>query len=80
MSKRHSKDSRLVVIEVMPTRHRESHRAARNSGRYPHNGAERYSTPPEIAYDMVESDPHWCAIVTGATPSRFEYRDDFSEL
>jgi len=33
--------SEMVILEWMPESLRESHRAARNSGTYPANGAER---------------------------------------
>lgn len=32
----------MYLIEIMPEYHRASHRAARNWGVYPANGAERY--------------------------------------
>lgn len=42
--------SELVVVEWMPEHLRASHRAAGNSGSYPHNGAARLA----IQYDCYE--------------------------
>lgn len=46
-----------VTLETMPDHLRGSHRAARNWGVYPHNGAERTRMPREDAEAIVESDP-----------------------
>jgi hypothetical protein len=48
---------KLYLIETMPDCHRESHRAARNWGRYPGNGAERrIVTEAELPADDAEYD------------------------
>jgi hypothetical protein len=43
----------MVTIETMPDYHRASHRAARNWGRYPRNGAERRVVSREEAEQIV---------------------------
>lgn len=45
-----------VVIETMPDCWRESHRAAGNWGRYPHNGATRVVMTRVEAEDIVADD------------------------
>lgn len=45
-----------VLVERMPEHLRESHRAARNWGQYPHNGAERVLVHRDCAPD--ESDEY----------------------
>jgi hypothetical protein len=50
-----------TLIEYMPECHRESHRAAGNSGRYPHNGAERVYVEGDIASDDLHAE--WAEIV-----------------
>jgi hypothetical protein len=47
----------MVTIEEMPDHHRGSHRAARNWGVYPHNGATRRQVSRDEADEIVESDP-----------------------
>ena len=45
-----------VVVEHMPAAWRESHRAARNWGQYPANGAVRVLMTREDAEELVEAD------------------------
>lgn len=45
-----------VEIEWMPEHLRESHRAAGNSGRYPHNGALRLRVTPECAALIADAE------------------------
>lgn len=45
-----------VTLEYMPEHLRESHRAAQNSGSYPHNGAVRLRCHSECAYGIVEAE------------------------
>lgn len=47
----------LVTVETMPDYLRETHRAARNWGAYPHNGAVRDRYTLEDAEEIVASDP-----------------------
>lgn len=47
----------MVILETMPEQHRESHRAARNWGRYPANGAVRMVATIADASELVDSDP-----------------------
>jgi hypothetical protein len=49
----------MVVIEWMPVDLRASHAAARNGGRYPHNGATRLVVDRACAAHMLaaEGDP-----------------------
>lgn len=53
-----------VLIETMPAHLRASHRAARNWGVYPHNGAERRRVPLEEAEEIC--DPEYDHIVDGS--------------
>lgn len=46
-----------VVVETMPDHLRGSHRAARNWGVYPHNGAERIAVSRDEAEEIVANDP-----------------------
>jgi hypothetical protein len=63
----------LVVLESMPEQHRASHRAARNFGVYPANGAERYVMPRVEAEEVVESDEDgYDRVVRDATPADVE--------
>lgn len=48
---------RFVVIETMPTQHRASHRAARNWGVYPLNGAVRRVIDRDLALEEIAADP-----------------------
>lgn len=43
--------TKYYLIETMPDCHRDSHRAANNWGRYPHNGAEREIVPEGLEPD-----------------------------
>ena len=55
-----------VLIETMPEELRASHRAARNWGEYPHNGAERRRVPLDEAKEIEEADPEYDHIVPGS--------------
>lgn len=57
-----------VVVEIMPEYLRESHEAARNRGRYPHNGSERAIVDRS---SVVEDE--WERIVRTATPEDMEH-------
>lgn len=57
-------DEDAVAVEVMPRHLRESHRAAGNSGVYPHSGARRYIVDRSC---VVEDE--WTYIIRDATPS-----------
>lgn len=46
----------LVLLERMPEHYRDSHRAARNWGRYPANGAIRVVVSTEWAEQDVSED------------------------
>lgn len=46
-----------VLVEVMPDYLRASHRAARNWGCWPHNGAMRIRVHEECALMLERSDP-----------------------
>jgi hypothetical protein len=46
----------LVVLETMPDRLRDSHRAARSWGSYPHNGAVREVCGRGVAEEIVAED------------------------
>jgi len=52
-----------VVVEYMPMYLRASHEAARNVGRYPHNGAVRIRCERSCAESIVEHDADWAWIV-----------------
>jgi len=51
-----TEDEDLVTIETMPDHLRSSHRAARNWGTYPHNGAERSEVTREEAEEIIAAD------------------------
>lgn len=53
-----------TLVEFIPACWRESHRAARNSGSYPLNGAERVWLEGEL--DAADLDPDWARIVRTA--------------
>jgi len=57
--------SDMVTIEEMPDHHRGSHRAARNWGVYPHNGATRRRVSRDEAEEIVESDADNYASIVG---------------
>jgi hypothetical protein len=52
-----------ALLERMAERHRASHRAARNWGEYPANGAERVRMPIQMAERLSESDQEYDHIV-----------------
>ena len=53
-----------VLVEWMPEQHRESHRAARNSGTYPANGAVRLRVSEGCADLLLETDGEWTTRVS----------------
>jgi hypothetical protein len=55
--------SETVIVEYMPEQLRPSHIAARNSGTYPHNGAERIRVEKSCAENIVERDGEWARVV-----------------
>lgn len=57
-----------MILEIMPTAVRESHRAAGNAGIYPHNGAVRLLADRADAEAVVETDGEWSRIVRDARP------------
>lgn len=66
----------MVVVEFMPPYLRESHRAAGNSGVWPHNGSVRVAVERGHCAEVVmEADGRegWAEIVEGADPA--EYAD-----
>lgn len=52
-----SEETTIVIVETMPAHLQESHRAARNWGVYPHNGAVRTEMSYEEARDVIATDP-----------------------
>ena len=62
--------SELVVVEHMPACFRESHRAARNWGNYPLNGAMRCLMLRADAESVVaEDDDGYDSIIRDARPA-----------
>lgn len=59
----------LVLVEYMPRQFRESHKAAGNSGRYPHNGAIRAAIHHECAEWLTANE-------SGAWFEILDARDD----
>lgn len=55
--------SETVVVEYMPEFIRASHKAAGNSGSYPHNGAVRVRVEKSCADLITESEPEWASVV-----------------
>lgn len=55
--------SESVILEWMPPQHRESHKAAGNSGRHPHNGASHLRVDPDCAARIIAEDGEWASIV-----------------
>jgi hypothetical protein len=55
--------SETVAVEFMPEAARESHRAAGNSGVYPHNGALRIRVERSCAEHMAATDGEWVEIL-----------------
>lgn len=51
-----------VIVEWMPRDLRVAHTEARNSGIYPHNGAERIRVERSCADRMVEHDGEWVEV------------------
>ena len=45
-----------LVVEWMPEQYRESHRAAGNSGQYPHNGALRLRVHLDCAAGLAQDE------------------------
>lgn len=69
-----------IIIEIMPAYLRETHRAAGNSGSYPHNGSARYIIPADLS-GYVEED-EWTRVVRVAVTAdfeRYEYREEIPE-
>lgn len=52
-----------VIVEFMPMHYRASHKAARNVGVYPHNGAVRIRCERSCAESIVKLDPDWTRIL-----------------
>lgn len=52
-----------VVVEYMPMHYRASHKAARNVGAYPHNGAIRIRCARSCAELIVKLDSDWTRIL-----------------
>jgi hypothetical protein len=53
-----------VVIDWMPEHLRESHRAAGNSGSYPHNGALRLQVHRDCAQNLLRHDGEWTTMLS----------------
>jgi hypothetical protein len=66
MEKNSSKTDALVLVETMPEHLRGAHRAARNWGVYPHNGAQRQIMSRDDAEEMI-GDDEYDHIVRAAT-------------
>lgn len=64
----------MIVVEWMPEWLRASHKAARNSGVYPHNGAARVAVHPECAANILEHDPDWAEKVA-ADPAEYAQQE-----
>lgn len=56
-------EAETVTLEYMPRWLRESHEAAGNSGRYPHNGAERAVVERGCAESIVDAEDGWASLV-----------------
>src|SRR5688572_4694394 len=54
--------TRYTLVEYMPLHLRASHVDARNSGRYPSNGAERVYVEGE-SIDARQLDPRWAEVL-----------------
>jgi hypothetical protein len=61
----------LYLIETMPDHLRESHRAARNWGTYPHNGAERSIVDESSLPDEGDEYDHVVRVATPADIARY---------
>jgi len=57
----------LVLLEVMPAHHRESHRRAGNAGRWPVNGAVRLLVPEAVGDELADGE--WVRVLRPAVPS-----------
>lgn len=70
----------MRVVETIPHWLRESHEAAGNAGRYPHNGAERLALEESCATTAVECDPEWTNL-RDVDPAKYaeESEDPFSD-
>jgi hypothetical protein len=62
-----------VLIETMPDHLRGSHRAARNWGVWPYNGAERRWVDPDDASAIMRADPDNYAHVVWGSPVEAEH-------
>jgi hypothetical protein len=78
MTDQPTKQSDLVLVERMPDHLRESHRAARNWGVYPANGAQRVLMAREDAELAVEGDEydHIVRTATELDMQRYEHADE----
>jgi hypothetical protein len=68
-------NEKTYLVETMPEQFRDAHRAARNWGRYPHNGAKRTIMCEADAEWEVANDPDGyarivCEVPTTRTDSR----------
>lgn len=71
----------MTVVEYMPVYHRSSHEAARNSGVWPRNGAQRVAVCLDCA-EMLEADegdpetwPDGCTWVQRVDADPADYAD-----
>jgi hypothetical protein len=69
---------RYTLIEYMPEHLRSSHRAAGNSGRYPHNGAERVYVEGDI--QASELHPNWASVVEDGVSLEYIPEQDRGDL
>lgn len=53
----------VAIVETMPEHLRSSHKAARNWGSYPHNGAERTVVPSDEVSDYVADGDEYDHVV-----------------
>jgi hypothetical protein len=58
--------SNMVIIEIMPDDIRSSHRAARNFGVFPLNGAQRYIVDRTVADEYLDDEDGYNHIVRDA--------------
>ncbi len=61
----------MLVVEVMPEWLKASHKAARNWGVYPHNGAQRYQCD-EMTAEYLTEDDEYNHIVENANPEHYQ--------
>ena len=64
--------SRKLVVEIMPRGLRPGHAEAGKTGRYPGNGALRFSMSESEAREVTDNTP-WMRIVHGARPDDHPY-------